>query len=157
MLWPPATTRPGGPDHVGAAVEDPGEEVEGQPLPGPGDEVDGQQRLAAHGVHVGEGVGGRDPSPVVGVVDDGGEEVGADDQGLLVAEPVDGRVVGGVQAHQQVGVEGGIEAADEAEDRAQLGGGELGGAAAAGGVAGEAQGRGSSGSLGIGSSMCRRS
>ena len=60
-------------------------------------------RLAAHGVHVGDRVGGGDAAEVVGIVDDRHEEIGGGDQRLLVVELVDGCVVGGFDAHQQLG------------------------------------------------------
>ena len=58
-----------------------GSELEGDLVARPGQQVDREERLAAHGVDVREGVGRRDPAPVVGVVDDRGEEVGGRDHG----------------------------------------------------------------------------
>ena len=75
-----------------------------QPLARPRDEVQREERRAAHRVHVGERVRRGDAAPVVRVVDDRREEVGGDDDGEIVAEAVDGRVVGGVEADEQVGV-----------------------------------------------------
>ena len=95
----PDHQRPGRPGDVGAAVEDPGQELEGQALSGPRHQVEGHDGRAAHGVDVGEGVGGRHPSPVVGIVDDGGEEVDGEDDGEIVSHPVHGGVVGRVEAH----------------------------------------------------------
>ena len=78
----------------------------GSALARPGDEVEREQRRATHRVDVGERVRGRDASPVVGVVDDRREEVGGDDDGEVVAQPVDRGVVGGVEADEQVGIVG---------------------------------------------------
>ena len=122
----------------GAAVEGPGQQFEGEALPRPGHEVEGHDRRRPHGVDVGEGVGGGDPSEVVGVVDDGGEEVGGEDDGEVVADPVDGGVVGGVEPDEEVGVGRRVEPPDEAEHGPQLRRRELAGAAGAVGEAGEA-------------------
>jgi len=75
---------PRGSDHVGAAVEHPGQQVEGEALAGPADEVEREERCAPHGVDVRERVRGRNAPPVVGVVDDRGEEVGGDDDRQVV-------------------------------------------------------------------------
>ena len=76
MLWPPARWQPASRATVGAPAQHLGGQLEGQPVARPGQQVDRDQRLAAHRVDVGERVGGRDPAPVVGVVDDRREEVG---------------------------------------------------------------------------------
>ena len=121
--------RAGGAHDVVAAVEHAREQLERETLARPGDEVEREQRRAAHRVHVGQRVGRRDPSPVVGVVDDRGEEVGGDDDGEVVAEPIDRGVVGGVEADEEVGIRGCVtEAADEAEHGAQVGRRQLAGA-----------------------------
>jgi hypothetical protein len=65
---------------------------------------------AAHGIDVADGVGGGDAAEVERVVDDGHEEVGGGDQRLLVVELVDRGVVGGLDAHQQLGRGMGIAA-----------------------------------------------
>ena len=62
-------------------------------------------RLAAHRVDVGQRIGRGDAAEVERVVDDRHEEVGGGDDRLLVVELVDGGVVGGVVADQQVGKE----------------------------------------------------
>src|SRR5437868_15475041 len=46
------------------------------------DEGQGHDGLAAHGVDVGDGIGGSDTTKVVGIIDDGREEVGSGDQCL---------------------------------------------------------------------------
>ena len=57
---------------------------------------------AAHGVHIGDGVGGGDAAKVERIVDDGHEEVGGGNQRLLVVELVDSGVIGRLDAHQQL-------------------------------------------------------
>ena len=65
------------------------------------------ERAAAHRVDVGERVGGGDATEVVGVVDDGREEVDRQQRREVVGQPVDGRVVAGLEAEQErVGVTG---------------------------------------------------
>ena len=68
------------------------------------DHVEGQQGACAHGVDVAQGIGGRHQAELVGVVGNGRKEVHGHDQSGLVVQPVDGGVVAGVDAHQQVGV-----------------------------------------------------
>ena len=92
----------------------------GRPSRGQRDEVEREQRRAAHRVHVGERVGGRDAAPVVGVVDDRREEVGGEDDGEIVTESVDGSVIRGVEADEQVGVCRGLEPAYEPEHRTKV-------------------------------------
>src|SRR5439155_11335419 len=62
--------------HVEAAAQDLGGQVQGQYVTGPGEQVDRDDGGGAHRVHVGEGVGGGDATPVVGAVDHRCEEVG---------------------------------------------------------------------------------
>ena len=72
---------------------------------GNGHADDGQRHdgRAAHGVDVGQRVGSGDAAEVVRVVHDGREEVGGGHQRLLVVQAVDGGVVAGLGAHQQLG------------------------------------------------------
>ncbi len=119
------------PRDVGPAAQDVTEEVEGQLVARPADEVDGEEGLAAHRPDVGEGVGGRDPAPVVGVVDDRGEEVDGADDGAVPVEPDDGGVVAGVGPDEEVGVAGEV---DPGEEGLEVGGGQLAGAPTAPGV-----------------------
>jgi hypothetical protein len=58
---------------------------------------------AAHGVDVGQRIGGGNAAKVVRVVDDGGEKIGGGHQRLAVVEAVNRRVVAGFCAHQQLG------------------------------------------------------
>ena len=66
------------------------------------DEREREDRLAAHRVDVGQRVGRGDAAEVERIVDDRHEEVGRRDDRLLVVELVDGGIVGGVVADQQV-------------------------------------------------------
>ena len=59
---------------------------------------------AAHRVHVAERVRRGDRAVLVGVVDDGREEVGGDDQRPLGVQPVDGSVIGRAETNQQIRV-----------------------------------------------------
>ena len=121
-----AHDRTRGPDDVVATVEHAREELERQALAGPRDEVQGEEWRAAHRVDVGQGVRGRDPAPVVRVVDDRREEVGGEHHGEVVAEAVDRGVVGRVEPDEEVGVGGRVtQTVDESEHGAQVGGREL--------------------------------
>jgi hypothetical protein len=57
-----------------------------------------------HGVDIGQGVGGGDLPEGVGVVDDGGEEVDGLDDGQIVAETIDARVLVPLETDDEVGV-----------------------------------------------------
>ena len=147
MEWPPATSAPAAAHDVGSAVEHAREQLERQSLAGPRHQVQRQQRRAAHRVDVGERVGGCDAAPVIRVVDDGGEEVRGDDDREVVAQPVDGGVVGGVEPDEQIGIAGRpdrcVEAAHQSQHSAQVGRRQLAGAARAVREAREAYGIGS--------------
>src|SRR5699024_3097412 len=56
-----------------------------------------------HGVDVRQCIGGGDAAEIMRLVDDGHEEVGGGDQGLVVVEAVDGSIIGALIADQQVG------------------------------------------------------
>ena len=104
-------------------------------------------RLAAHGVDVGDRVGGGDAAEVERVVDDRHEEVGGGDQRLLVVELVDGGVVGGLDAHQQFRRH--RQARRALEDFGQHAGRDLAAAAAAVRQRGEAGFGGGGGQRGV--------
>src|SRR5574343_19318 len=93
----------GGLADAGAAFEDAADGGSGQHVDRHADQGQRHDGRAAHGVHIADGVGGGNAAKVEGVVDDGHEKVGGGDQGLFVVEPVNGRVVGGFDAHQQLG------------------------------------------------------
>ena len=61
-----------------------------------------QERPAAHGEDIVQRVGRRDRAEQGRVVDHGRKEVDREDDRLLVGEPVDGSVVGGVEADEEV-------------------------------------------------------
>ncbi len=69
-----------------------------------GHDIQAQLGFSAHGVHVGQGVGGRDLAKEIGVVRDRRKKVHRLHQRQLVADLVDRRVVALVKAHQQIGV-----------------------------------------------------
>jgi hypothetical protein len=89
------------------------------------------KRVAAHGVDVADGVGGGNAPEVVGVIDDGHEEVGGGDHAALVVQRIDRRVVTRGVAHPQLGVE--VLRPAARQDHVQHLGADL--AAAAGAVA----------------------
>ena len=78
---------------VGAAAEHLAGQLERERLARPGEQVDSDERLAAHRVDVGQGVGRRDPAPVVRIVDDRREEVGGGDDRSPGVQPHHRRVV----------------------------------------------------------------
>ena len=97
----------------------------------PADEVHREHRLAPHRPDVGHRVRGDDPAPVVGVVDDRGEEVDGADDGPAAVDPQHRGVVAGLGAHEQVGVPGQV---DPGEQRLELADRHLAGAPTARGV-----------------------
>ena len=94
----------GGADDVVAPAQDLGEHLGSELLDRPRDQVQRGERPATHRVHVRERVGGRDPPEVVRVVDDRREEVGGLDDGQVLAQAVDGGVIAGRGADEEVGV-----------------------------------------------------
>ena len=61
-----------------------------------------KERRAAHGVNVGNGVGRGDPAKIVGIIDDGHEEIGRRDNRLLRVDLIHRGVVAGFRSHQQL-------------------------------------------------------
>ena len=84
-------TRQNAPNHLGT------EHIDGHTHQG-----QSEDGCAAHGIDIADRVGGGDATKVKRVVDDGHEEVGGGNQGLLVIELVHRRVVCRVYAHQQL-------------------------------------------------------
>ena len=117
--WPPTTDAPAARHDVEAAAQDLAQDVAAEPLEREGDDVQRRERRAAHRVDVGERVGRGDAPEVVGVVDDGGEEVDRLDEREVVAQPEDGRVVARGRADEQPGS---VAAGRSAHDRQQVGG-----------------------------------
>ena len=74
--------------HLRAAAQHLAQDGEVEPVARPGGQVDREQRPAAHRVHVGQRVRGRDPAPVGRVVDDRGEEVRGQHQRALVVQAI---------------------------------------------------------------------
>ncbi len=66
------------------------------------DDGERENRLAAHRIHIRERVGRGDAAEVVGIIDDGREEIGGSDDRLLVVQPVYGSVVARFDPHQQI-------------------------------------------------------
>ena len=60
-------------------------------------------RPAAHGIDITDGIGGSNSSKVEWVIDDGHEEVGGGNQGLLIVEQIDRCIIGRVDPHQELG------------------------------------------------------
>ena len=67
-------------------------------------DVQAQLGLAAHGVHVAEGVGGSNLAEQIGVVGNGREEIHRLHQGQVLGDLIDRGVIALVKAHQQVGI-----------------------------------------------------
>ena len=103
-------------------------QLERQDVARPAEQVERDHRTATHGVDVRQGVGRRDAAPVVGVVDDGREEVGRGEHGDAALDADRGRVVAVVEADEQLPATGRRPARD---DRLELAGRDLAGAAAA--------------------------
>ena len=75
---------------------------------GEADEVQGEERVAAHGVDVAEGVGGGDGAEGIGIVHHRREEIRRGNDGLFVIQAIDGGIIGVAQPHEQVA--GGLRA-----------------------------------------------
>ena len=67
-------------------------------------DVQAQLRLAAHGIHVRQSIGGGDLPEQIGIIRDGREEIHRLYQGQVIGNLVDAGVVALVKAHQQIGV-----------------------------------------------------
>ncbi len=123
------------PRHVVAAAQDLLGQLARQDVPGPPEQVDGDDGPPAHGVDVGERVGGRDAAPVVGAVDHRGEEVGGGEDGQPVLHPDRSRVVAVVEPDDEAG---GVEPGEPPDHLLELAGRDLARASAAVCVLGEA-------------------
>ncbi len=99
-------------------------------------DVQGQQGLAPHGVDVAQGVGGGNGAELDGVVGNGREKVHSEDQRRLVVQAIDGGIVPGLNAHQEVRVGHGGQ---PAQDLDQVLNAELGGSTGAVGQFGQAE------------------
>src|SRR5205807_4136314 len=74
------------------------------------------QRLGSHRVDVRQRVRRRDAAEVVRVIDDRGEEVDRLHDRQVVAQPVDGGIVGGRGVYEQLRIAGGGQARNEGVD-----------------------------------------
>ena len=100
---PPADVAAGRVRDLQPAAQHLGGELGGQHVAGPAEQVDRDDRGAAHGVDVGEGVGRGDPAERVRVVDDRGEEVRREHEPLTAGETDHRGVVPVVQPDDQLG------------------------------------------------------
>ena len=75
--------------------------------------------LAAHGVHVAQGIGRRDLAEEIWVIHDGREKVRGLHQGHLVGDYIDAGIVAFVVAHDEPGVVVGFKALQHAGQRAR--------------------------------------
>jgi len=87
--------------------------------------------LPAHGVDVGQGIGGADSAPVKGVVHYRGEEVDRLHQGAPFRQAVDACIVVGANPHQEVWMATGRVVVQRSQNLRQLGGAELAGSTGA--------------------------
>ena len=76
-----------------------------QGIDGPAENSDRHNRLTAHGENIADGVGRRDAPKVERIVDDRHKKVGGADDRRTVAEIVDGGIIAGFVAHQQIWVD----------------------------------------------------
>ena len=61
-----------------------------------------EKRSAAHGVDVGQRIGGCDAAEIERVIDDGHEKVRGRDNGLPIVDLEDRGIVGGLRSHQEM-------------------------------------------------------
>src|SRR5437870_5573101 len=95
-------------------------------------------RAASHRIDVTEGIGCGDGAPDVRVVHDRREEVDGEQQGEILGNAVDRRVVGRVQAEEEVGILAPVVLSKAAQDLRQVARTQLAGSAGAVGELGEA-------------------
>ena len=72
-----------------------------QPL-GPSQQVDGHEWLAAHGINIAQGIGGRDGAKVVGIINNRREEIGSGNDRALLIDLVNSRIIWLRQADQNL-------------------------------------------------------
>ena len=115
---------------VGSPEEDLVDDVEREFIGGDGHDVHRGDRLASHGVDVGEGVGGRDLSEEVGIIDDRREEIEGLHNRELFRDFINGGVVRAGGTDKEIGVG---DIGDTTQDLREFGLAELGGSSSAGG------------------------
>jgi hypothetical protein len=77
------------------------EHLERQLAGGKRDDVERSERLASHGVDVGQCVGGRDLPEVEWIIHNGGEEVNSLNEGQIVGHSENSRIVESLSSDQQ--------------------------------------------------------
>ena len=92
--------------------------AQGQDIDGHAHQSQSHDGLCTHGIHIGDGIGGGNAAKFKRIVHDGHEEVCGGNQGLVLIQLVNGRVVSRFNAHQQFGGErhGGGRAQNFAQD-----------------------------------------
>ncbi len=63
-----------------------------------------QEHLPTHGIDVAHGIDCSDSTINIGVIDHRREKVGGKDECLVIANPVDGSIIGRAKAHQEIGI-----------------------------------------------------
>ena len=106
------------------AAQDLAEDGDVQLVDGPADDVHRGQRLAAHGVDVGERVGRGDLSEAIRVIDDRREEIDRLDEGEIIGQHEDAGVIVGLATDDEPGIGAHGKCAQRAREvaRTQLGG-----------------------------------
>jgi hypothetical protein len=106
------------------AAQDLGEYLDRQRSDGKSDDAERRQRLAAHGVHVGERIRRGNLPELVRVVDDRGKEVDGLDEGQTIGQPKDSRVIEGLSTNENSGIGSRVQRRESAGQvtRTQLGG-----------------------------------
>jgi hypothetical protein len=87
-----------------AAAKNLGEDFDWQRANGKTDDTECGERLTAHGIHIGERVRGSDLTELVGIVDDGREEVDGLNKRETVGQPEDSRVIEGLTTDEDAGI-----------------------------------------------------
>ncbi len=88
--------------HRLAAFEDLADHVERNLVHGHADEGQGEERLAAHRIDVGDGVGGGDRAEIERIVDDRHEEIGGRDDRLRVVQAIHRRVIARLDSDEEL-------------------------------------------------------
>ena len=91
--------------HRFAAHQDVVDDLRGQLADGHAHNRQRHDGLRAHGIDIGQCIGGRDTAEIHRIVHDGHEEIGGGDDGLIVVEAVHRRVVAGLGSDHQIGVD----------------------------------------------------
>src|SRR5919106_1278178 len=87
-----------------SAAEDLGEHLDRRPASGKADNVERRERLPSHRVHIGERVRGGDASKRVRVVDDRRKEIDGLNEGEIIGQDENARIVEGLTPNEQAGV-----------------------------------------------------